>query len=66
MLLRVIDAQYSKLIIISCALIMYLQSVYHVFFIYNIMIYFQSDREQVEYLVILLQTLNREQLMHVE
>jgi len=40
---------------------MYLQSVYRVFFTYDIIIYFQSGREQTEYLVILLQTLRREQ-----
>ena len=54
MLLRVIDAQYSELIIIGCSSFLYLQSVYLIFFIYNIVIYFQSGREQTENLVILL------------
>ena len=44
MLFRVIDAQYSELIIIGCSLFMYLWSVYQIFFIYDIMIYFQSGR----------------------
>ena len=62
MLLKVIAIKYSEPIINSCSLFMYLQSVYRVFFIYNIMIYFQSDREQAEYPVILLQTLRWKQL----
>jgi len=60
MLLRAINAQYTELIIISCSLFLYLRSVYRVFFIDDIMIYFQSGRELEDYLVTLLRTLHRE------
>jgi len=54
MLFRVIDTQYSELIILDCSSFISLRSVYRAFFINGIMIYFQSGREQIEYLVILL------------
>jgi len=48
MLFRVIDTQYLELIIISLSLFIYLQSVYRVFFIYDILVCIQNEREHVD------------------
>ena len=59
MLFRVIDVPYLEFVIIIGFLCLIVIS-YRVFFIIDIMVYFQSDREHAEYLVILLQILRWE------